>query len=135
MTVFAAALAVAIFAAALKLSGLYPAVLDAAGLVRRAASVIADSTLDDLEKEKLVQRHALLLLRRSLLITLRAAAVFSSPVLLLAAMHLLGLARFQDVTALLLGWKAIAITTVAFLAAWVVWRAYRHWRPRGDPRP
>ena len=128
MTVLASALAVAVFAAALKLSGLYPAVLD-------AASIIADSTLDDLEKEKLVQRHALLLLRRSLLITLRVAAVFGSPILLLAVMHLLGLASFQDVTALLLRWEAIAVTTVAFLAAWVVWRAYRHWRPRGDPRP
>ena len=133
MTVFAAALAVAVFAAALKLSGLYPAVLDAATIARRAASVIGDSTLDDLEKEKLVQRHALLLLRRSLLITLRAAAVFGSPILLLAAMHLLGLASFQDVTSLLLGWKAIAVTTAAFLAAWVVWWAYRRWRPGGDP--
>ena len=63
--------------------------------VMRASSVIADSTLDDLEKEKLVQRHALLLLRRSLLITLRAAAVFGSPVLLLAAMHWLDLAKLR----------------------------------------
>ncbi len=135
MTVLASALAVAVFAAALRLSGLLPAVLDAAGIARRAASVIADSTLDDLQKEKLVQRHALLLLRRSLLITLRAAAVFGSPVLLLAAMHLLDLADFRDVTALLLGWEAVALTTAAFLAAWAVWRAYRRWRPRRDPRP
>ena len=133
MTVLASALAVAVFAAALKLSGLYPAVLDAASIARRAASIIADSTLDDLEKEKLVQRHALLLLRRSLLITLRAAVVFGSPILLLAAMHLLGLASFQDVTALLLGWEAIAVTTVAALVVWAVWRAYRRWRPGGDP--
>ena len=98
MTILAAALAVAVFAVAMKLSGLYPAVLDAARIVIRASNVIADSTLDDLEKEKLVQRHALLLLGRSLLITLRAAAVFGSPVLLLAAMHWLGLAKFQDVT-------------------------------------
>ena len=135
MTVLASALAVAVFAAALKLSGLYPAVLDAASIARRAASIIADSTLDDLEKEKLVQRHALLLLRRSLLITLRAAVVFGSPILLLAAMHLLGLASFQDVTALLLGWEAIAVTTVAALAVWAVWLAYRRWRPGRDPRP
>ena len=135
MTVFAAALAVAVFAAALKLSGLYPAVLDAANIARRAASVIGDSTLDDLEKEKLVQRDALLLLRRSLLITLRVAAVFGSPILLLAVMHLLGLASFQDVTALLLGWEAIAVTTVAALAVWAVWLAYRRWRPGRDPRP
>ena len=133
VTVLAAALAVAVFAAAMKLSGLYPAVLDAASIARRAASVIADSTLDDLEKEKLVQRHALLLLRRSLLITLRAAVVFGSPILLLAAMHLLGLASFQDVTALLLRWEAIAVTTVAALVVWAVWRAYRRWRPGGDP--
>ena len=132
MTVLAGALAVAVFAAALKLSGLYPAVLDAAGIARRAASAITDSTLDDMEKEKLVQRHALILLRRSLLILLRTAVVFVSPILLLAAIHLLGIANFQDVTALLLGWKAIAATTVAFLAAWAVWQAYRHWRPGTD---
>ena len=135
MTILAAALAVAVFAVAMRLSGLYPAVLDAARIVMRASNVIADSTLDDLEKEKLVQRHALLLLRRSLLITLRAAAVFGSPVLLLAAMHWLGLAKFQDVTALLLGWEAITVTTVVFLAAWAVWLAYRRWRPARDPRP
>ena len=135
MTVLAAALAVAVFAVAMRLSGLYPAVLDAARIVMRASSVIADSALDDLEKEKLVQRHALLLLGRSLLITLRAAAVFGSPVLLLAAMHWLGLAKFQDVTALLLGWEAITVTTVVFLAAWAGWLAYRRWRPARDPRP
>ena len=135
MTVLAAALAVAVFAVAMRLSGLYPAVLDAARIVIRASSVIADSALDDLEKEKLVQCHALLLLGRSLLITLRAAAVFGSPVLLLAAMHWLGLAKFQDVTALLLGWEAITVTTVVFLAAWAVWLAYRRWRPGRDPRP
>ena len=119
----------------MRLSGLYPAVLDAARIVIRASNVIADSTLDDLEKEKLVQRHALLLLRRSLLITLRAAAVFGSPVLLLAAMHWLGLASFEDVTALLLGWEAIAVTSVVSLGAWAVWLAYRRWRPGRDPRP
>ena len=135
MTILAAALAVAVFAVAMRLSGLYPAVLDAASIARRAASVIVDSTLDDLEKEKLVQRHALLLLGRSLLITLRTAAVFGSPILLLAAMHWLGLAKFQDVTALLLGWEAITVTTVVFLGAWAVWLAYRRWRPARDPRP
>ena len=135
MTFVASALAVAVFAAALRLSGLYPAVLDAARIVMRASSVIADSALDDLEKEKLVQRHALLLLGRSLLITLRAAVVFGSPILLLAAMHLLDLASFEDVTALLLGWEAITATTVVFLAAWAVWLAYRRWRPGRDPRP
>ena len=135
VTILAAALAVAVFAVAMKLSGLYPAVLDAASMARRAASVIADSTLDDLEKEKLVQRHALLLLGRSLLITLRAAAVFGSPILLLAAMHWLGLAKFEDVTALLLGWEAITVTTVVFLGAWAVWLVYRRWRPARDPRP
>ena len=135
MTILAAALAVAVFAVAMRLSGLYPAVLDAARIVMRASSVIADSALDDLEKEKLVQRHALLLLRRSLLITLRAAAVFGSPVLLLAAMHWLGLASFEDVTALLLGWEAIAVTSAVSLAAWAVWLAYRRWRPAPDPQP
>ena len=135
MTILAAALAVAVFAVAMRLSGLYPAVLDAARIVIRASSVIADATLDDLEKEKLVQRHALLLLRRSLLITLRAAAVFGSPVLLLAAMHWLGLASFEDVTTLLLGWEAIAVTSVVSLGAWAVWRVYRRWRPARDPRP
>ena len=135
MTVLVAALAVVVFAIALKFSGLYPAVLDASGLARRAARVIADSTLDDRTKEKVVQRDALLLLRRSVPILLRTAAVFGSPVLLLAAMHLSGLASFRDVTALLLGWKAIVLTTVAALTAWAVRHACRRWRPSRNRRP
>ena len=115
--------AIAAFVAVFHVSGLVARALAALTVAREAMAVIADKTLDDEEKEPLVQRAALRLFGQFGLITLTAIVVLAVPGVAMWGGDLIGLAPFAAVSDFLLSWEVIIGATVAILAAvWLVRR-------------
>ena len=114
---------IAAFVAALYVSGLVARALTAATVVRETMATIADKTLDDEEKEPLVQRAALRLFRQFVLNTLTAIAVLAVLSAVLWIGDLIGLATFAEVSDFLLSREVIIGATVMVPAAvWLVRR-------------
>ncbi len=115
--------AIAAFVAVFHVSGLVARALAALTVAREAMAVIADKTLDDEEKEPLVQRAALRLFGKLGLITLTAIVVFAVPGLVMWGGDLIGLAPFATVSGFLLSWEVIIGATLTILTAvWLVRR-------------
>ena len=115
--------AIAAFVAVFHVSGLVARALAALTVAREAMAVIADKTLDDEEKEPLVQRAALRLFGKFGLITLTAIVVFAVPGLVMWGGDLIGLAPFATVSDFLLSWEVIIGATLTILTAvWLVRR-------------
>ena len=83
-------------------------------------AVIFEKTLDDEEKERLVQRAALHLFGHFALITLTAIVVLAVPGVVMWIGDLIGVAPFAAVSDLLLSWEVIIGATVLILAT--IWR-------------
>ena len=122
MIIAAAALAVLLFAVALKYSGIYPLTLDVIASARAAASVIRNPSLDDDQREVRVQKAALHLFKRAAQIILLTVAVVGIPLIALVALDAVGLAELEAVFALMMRWDFILIATVIAIALFWVWR-------------
>ncbi len=115
--------AIAAFVAVFHVSGLVARALAALTVARETMTVIADKTLDDEEKEPLVQRAALRLFGQFGVITLTAIVLLVVPGVVMWGGDLIGLAPFAAVSHFLLSWEVIIGATVAILAAvWLVKR-------------
>ncbi len=115
--------AIAAFVAVFHVSGLVARALAALTVARETMAVIAYKTLDDEEKEPLVQRAALRLFGEFGLITLTAIVVFAVPGLVMWGGDLIGLAPFAAVFDFLLSWEVSIGATVAILVA--LWQVSR----------
>ena len=115
--------AIAAFVAVFHVSGLVARALAALTVARETMAVIADKTLDDEEKEPLVQQAALRLFGQFGLITLTGIVVLAVPGVVMWGGDLIGLAPFAAVSDFLLSWEVIIAATMAILA--VVWLVRR----------
>ena len=118
----AAALAVLMFGIAFRVANLAPRARDVVAASRRALRVMSDPGLDDLAKEKAVQKASLHLLKRFAQIVLRSTAVLLAPALLLVGFEALGMVADERVYGLLLTWQGILASTVGFVLVSLVWR-------------
>jgi hypothetical protein len=121
MTIAAAALAILLFAVALKYSGIYALTLDVMASARAAAAVIRDPALDDDQREVRVQKAALHLFKRAAQIILLTVVVVGIPLIALVALDAVGLAELKAVFALMMRWDFIVIATVVTIALFWVW--------------
>lgn len=122
MTLVAVALACTAFLIALRVSRLARLTLEVVASCRTAVAAMRNASLDDAEKERIVQHAAVRLMKRFVAISLIGAVVLAVPVLVLLALDALAVAPFQAAVALSLSWEVIAVTS---LAAVVVWLARR----------
>jgi hypothetical protein len=122
MIIAAAALAVLLFAVALKFSGIYPLTLDVIASARAAARVMSDPSLDDDQREVRVQKAALHLFKRAAQIILLTVVVVGVPLIALVALDAVGLAELEAVFALMMRWDFILVATVVAIALFWVWR-------------
>ena len=122
MTLVAVLLACTAFLVALRVSRLERLTLDVVASFQTAVAAMRNDSLDDAEKERLVQHAAVRLMKRCVAISFLGAAVLAVPVLVLLALDALKIAPFQAAVALSLRWEVIAGTS---LAAVVVWLARR----------
>ncbi len=114
---------IAAFVAVFHVSGLVARALVALTVARETMAVISDKSLDDEEKEPLVQRAALRLFGQFGLITLTAIVLLAVPGVVMWGGDLIGLAPLAAVSDFLLSWEVIIGATVAILAAvWLVRR-------------
>ncbi len=90
-------------------------------LTSQTMAVISEKTLDDEEKERLVQRAALRLFGQFALITMTAIVVLAVAGVVMWIGDLIGVAPFAAVSDLLLSWEVIIGATVLILATiWLV---------------
>ena len=122
MTLVAVVLACTAFLVALRVSRLERLTLDVVSSCRTAVAAMHNASLDDAEKERLVQHAAVRLMKHFVAISFLGAAVLAVPVLVLLALDALKIAPFQAAVGLSLRWEVIAGTS---LAAVVVWLARR----------
>ena len=117
------AAALAAFVAVFHYSGVYARARNAVDVAHRALSVIADQTLDDEEKQRLIQRGALSLLAQFSLILASVALVFLAPTLIIFLGEIFGVAPFISVSRFLIRWEFIAgSTAIALVVFWFVRR-------------
>ena len=115
--------AISAFVAAFHLSGLVARARAALTVARDATAVIASKTLDDEEKEPLVQRAALRLFGQFGVMALTALAVLVAPGVVMWGGDLIGLAPFEAVSDFLLSWEVIVgASLVTLVALWLVRR-------------
>jgi hypothetical protein len=100
----------------------------ALGTARGSLATLRDPRLDDTAREQAVQAASLRLFGAFFSILLRTALVLLAAALPLGLAGLAGLAAPEAVMAFLLRWDVIALTTLAMLAGYVVWR--RLWATR-----
>ena len=125
--VLAVALAtMAAFVAAFHYSGLIGRARSAVATVSQTVAVISEKSLDDDEKERLVQRAALRMFGQFAPITVTAAAVLLVPGAVIWIGDLIGLASVTAVSSFLLSWEVILGATGLILAG--VWLARRPWQ-------
>jgi len=107
----------AAFVAAFRVSRLVTQARAVVTVASQAMAVIAEKTLNDEEKQRLVQRAALHLFGQFFLITLTAILMLAVPGVIIWVGDLIGLAPFAAVTDLLLSWQIIVGATVLILVA------------------
>lgn len=107
-------------------SGLIGRARSAVTTVSNTVAVISEKTLDDEEKERLVQRAALRMFAQFGLIIVTAGVVLLVPGVVIWIGDLVGLAPVAEVSSFLLSWEVIVGATVLILAG--VWLARRSWR-------
>lgn len=115
--------AIAVFALAFQYSGLVERSLAAMAVARDTMAIIGDKSLDDDEKEPLVQKAAIRLLGYFAVLTLISLLVLAAPALLMWLGQLAGIASFAAVSDFLLSWQVIVGATVLMIA--VIWIARR----------
>jgi len=116
MIVVAAILAIASFAVAFRVLGVWPETAATLPVTRRALAVMADGSLDDDAKEREIRAASLRLLRGFVRITTRAAGALAPPTAILIALQLSGLVAVDAVAAFLLRWEVILAAGLAVLA-------------------
>jgi hypothetical protein len=87
---------------------------------REAARVMGDATMEDDDKERLLQRASLTMMRAFASITARSALAIAAAVIPLFAFHMTGIADWTAVTSALVTWQGIAMTAVLMTAAWFI---------------
>lgn len=120
MIYLAAFLTVTVFVVALWRLGIVPEATEAIAVSRNSAKSIRDPALSDEDKERLVRRASLTLLRGFLAITWRGAAAVGISLLPMLAFDVAGLADFRAVADFLATWEAIVVASVVItLVYWV----------------
>ncbi|MEQ8964909.1 MAG: hypothetical protein RID91_03720 [Azospirillaceae bacterium] len=122
MTPIAAILAIALFAAAFRLLGVWPATAATVPVTRRALAAMTDAGLDDDAKERAARAAALDLARGFVRITGRAAVALALPAVLLLALDATGIVPVAAVSDFLLRWEVILAAGVAVVAAEILSR-------------
>ncbi len=112
------------FVGAFHVSGLVARAKAVVTLTSQTMAVISDTTLNDEEKERMVQGAALRLFGQFILITLTAIVVLTMPGVVMAVGDLIGLASFAAVSEFLLSWEVIIGATLLILGG--VWLVRRH---------
>jgi hypothetical protein len=128
MTVITAIASVILFTMGLWAFGVLRVGAQALGTARGSLATLRDPRLDDTAREQAVQAASLRLFGAFFSILLRTALVLLAAALPLGLAGLAGLAAPEAVVAFLLRWDVIALTTLAMLAGYVVWR--RLWATR-----
>lgn len=122
MTVGTAIFCIAVFAAALWLSGLLRAGAGALATAHGALAVLRDPAMDDAAREREVQRAALRLFGAGFSILLRGALALCAAALPLWLAEATGLAPMGAVMDFLLRWEVIVLATLVLFAAQLTWR-------------
>lgn len=108
------------FMAAIRLLAIPPIAAGVVGTTRSAAAVLRDRAMSDDEKERLMQRASLTLMRAFASLTARLAAAIAISLLPLLALHAAGVVQLSAVGELLGSWEGTAVTTAAMTAMYCV---------------
>ncbi len=117
MIIVASLLAAGLFAAGFYYTNFASHTRDAVAVARQATAIIKDRTLDELEKERQVQRATLDLFKRGLYLAFLGVVVLGIPTLALYLLDLAGVVALSDVVSFMLRWDVLLITLVIALAA------------------
>ncbi len=115
---------ITVFVGAFHVSGLVARAQVVVTLTRQTLAVISDKALDDVEKERAVQRAALGLFRQFMVMAGTAIVVLAMPAVVMWGGELIGLASFAAVSGFLLSWQVIIGATVLILCG--IWLGTRH---------
>lgn len=92
-----------------KLVGLIEKCKQVFAISREAATILGDSSMDELEQERAIQQRALHLLRLFCVVTILSALAVLSPLLIVYGASLLGLVSLEQVIELTLSWRFIIL--------------------------
>jgi hypothetical protein len=120
MTVWVALLAVAVFLAAFRLSGIVRAALSAVEIARHSVRIMRDDSLDDGARETAVQAACLGLVGVFVSIAMRTLLVLLVSLALIWAAEQAGIAQSEAVVALLSRWDVILASTMAIWALYML---------------
>lgn len=119
MTAGALLLGLAAFVILLQRSFAPEAGLEALSTMRHAVATMADATLTDDDKERLLRRASLLLFRDFLLITLSGLLALSAPVAIVWAGAAVGLFTFHDVANAAMSWPFLLGSSIGSILIWL----------------
>lgn len=87
---------------------------------REAARVIGDKSMQDDDKERLLQQASIHLLGTFVSISARAAVAFAAGAVPLAALHVAGIVSLPTVGTFLATWQGIALTAAGMSLVYLV---------------
>jgi len=116
----AALLASISFAAALKVMRVVPMTARVVAVLRDALSQMQDRGLDDLEKERMLQRTSIHLMGTFAAMAARTAAVVAAGILPLVVFDMAGVVRVSEVARVFATWQALMVGTVVMTLMYLV---------------
>ena len=120
MIVATAATSICMFIVALWLSGVVPASASALAIARGALGVMRDAGLEDVAREKAVQRASLRLLGTFVSILARGAVAIGASLLPIWLADATGLAPGGEVIEFLSRWDVIVIASIVIVLGYIV---------------
>lgn len=125
MIIGAYVVAVVLFCIAFRFTGLISTAVAAFSISREGVNVMLDSSLDDLEKERGVQKAALGLMRSCVLLFFKGGVAFCAAVFPLWLGDFMGWVSMDKSIQFALRWDVIMITSVVIMVLIMVWGKLR----------
>lgn len=119
MVAFVGMSVIAIFAFAFSLMRISTSVKTSIILVREAYKVFSDDAMDDSQKEKAVQSHAVKLLLAFVSIMLRTLTVFLVTLIPIIVADYFELVPYDSLLVFLLRWDVMLVTVVVMVFVWI----------------
>lgn len=113
MTILAATFVVVAFALLAHFIGLIRWTTEVMTHAREASAVLGDASLDDLAKEKAIQRTALSMFKLLGLLLIGSIAALGFPIGAVWLADIVGVLSFDAVMAMLVRWEFLLVATVA----------------------
>lgn len=111
-----------------RLVALDRAVGGALGVFSQATAILGDSSVDDLEREKAIQKASLALFGSFASILIRGLVVLVAFLIPIWLADLAGVAGQEEIYRTLMRWDVIIVVSVASIIGYVLWM--RIWSPR-----